>query len=282
MRVKSLLKRLFQALGFVVLKTESVDKYVSLVENYETIFRSGQDALFLNAMPDHHLKQLLSLSPNSKSQIRQDLFVLSTLDFKRNGFFVEFGATNGMDLSNTWLLEKSFNWNGILAEPAKIWLEELHKNRTATIDERCVWKRDGELLEFLEATHPELSQLMSDKENDFHSKDRVSRKTYSIESVSLGRLLQEHRAPKVVDYLSIDTEGSEYEILRKFNFKSHQFNCITVEHNFSEQREKIFKLLSSAGYHRVYVEVSGFDDWYIHESQMQKIHGKQHQGKKRN
>jgi len=280
--VKPLIKRLFQTFGFVVLKTESLSHYVSLVENYETNFRSGQDALFLNAMPDHHLKQLLLLSPKSKSQIRQDLFVLSALNFKKNGYFVEFGATNGIDLSNTWLLEKSFDWNGILAEPAKIWLADLHKNRTAKIDERCVWERDGEFLEFLEATHPELSQLKSDNGNDFHSQDRVSRKTYSIESVSLGKLLDEHRAPQVVDYLSIDTEGSEYEILREFDFNSYRFNCITVEHNFSKQRQKIFKLLSKAGYNRVYSEVSGFDDWYIHASQMQEIHGKQHQRKKQN
>ena len=98
----------------------------------------------------------------------------------------------------------------------------------------------------------------------------------------MGTLLAEHRAPQVVDYLSIDTEGSEYEILRKFDFNSYQFNCITVEHNFSKQRQKIFKLLSNAGYRRVYSEVSDFDDWYIHESKMQEIDGKHHQGKKQN
>ena len=54
------------------------------------------------------------------SQLRQDLFVLNELDFKENGYFVEFGATDGIKLSNSYLLEKSFNWNGILAEPARI------------------------------------------------------------------------------------------------------------------------------------------------------------------
>ena len=51
----------------------------------------------------------------SKSQLKQDIFVLLETGFKRNGFFVEFGATNGIDLSNTYLLEKRFGWNGILA-----------------------------------------------------------------------------------------------------------------------------------------------------------------------
>ena len=48
----------------------------------------------------------------------QHLFDLSELEFKRNGFFVEFGAANGIDLSNTYLLETEFSWTGILAEPA--------------------------------------------------------------------------------------------------------------------------------------------------------------------
>ena len=53
----------------------------------------------------------------SKSQIFQDLFVLYCLQNKSEGFFVDFGATNGVSLSNTYLLEKDYGWNGILAEP---------------------------------------------------------------------------------------------------------------------------------------------------------------------
>lgn len=48
-----------------------------------------------------------------KAQHLQDLFVLSELDYKTDGFFVEFGATDGLSISNTWLLEKYFNWKGI-------------------------------------------------------------------------------------------------------------------------------------------------------------------------
>jgi len=56
------------------------------------------------------VNNLLSLvSRLRKSQHLQDLFVLSELDYKSNGFFVEFGATNGLSISNTWLLEKYFN-----------------------------------------------------------------------------------------------------------------------------------------------------------------------------
>jgi hypothetical protein len=54
----------------------------------------------------------------SQSQYKQDIFVLTQLGFKRNGYFAEFGATNGLELSNSYLLERQFGWSGILAEPA--------------------------------------------------------------------------------------------------------------------------------------------------------------------
>src|SRR5260370_10835164 len=57
----------------------------------------------------------------SRSQILQDLWVSYELGERREGFFVEFGATNGIANSNTWLLEKTYNWRGILAEPNPLW-----------------------------------------------------------------------------------------------------------------------------------------------------------------
>jgi hypothetical protein len=64
----------------------------------------------------------------SKSQIFQDLFILFMVHEKREGFFVDFGATDGVTLSNSWLLEKSYGWNGILAEPAQCWHNKLQTN----------------------------------------------------------------------------------------------------------------------------------------------------------
>ena len=71
-------------------------------------------------MPLKSLEGLLQCFGESKSQLWQDLFVLSELDFKRKVFFVEFGATNSIDLSNTYLLETDFEWVGILVEPANV------------------------------------------------------------------------------------------------------------------------------------------------------------------
>ena len=76
-------------------------------------------------------------------------------------------------------------------------------------------------------------------------------------------MLEKYNAPSLIDYLSIDTEGNEFDILLSHDFSKYNFSVITVEHNYTEQREKIHKLLSKNGYLRKYKELSMQDDWYI-------------------
>ncbi len=201
-----------------------------------------------------------------RSQVGQDLFVLFSLDWKRNGYFVEFGATNGVNLSNSHLMEKDFGWSGILAEPAKVWHTELVKSRTAIIDFDCVWRESGQELQFAVAENAEFSTLSNFAASDAHKNVRRSATWQSVKTVSLNDLLDRYSAPKVIDYLSIDTEGSEFEILNAFDFGRRVISVITCEHNFSIQRENIYDLLVAHGYSRVYEGLSRWDDWYVHES----------------
>lgn len=209
-------------------------------------------------------EQLLKLMPFSKSQLRQDLFVLNSFGFKPNGYFVEFGATDGKQFSNTFLLEKEFGWKGILAEPAKTWHAQLRKNRAKSIiDRRCVWKVSGDIIQFAETPIPELSSINHIQNQDEHVYARKDSKLYNVETVSLQNLLVTNNAPHDIDYLSIDTEGSEFEILSSFDFNTFNIKIITCEHNYTENRDKIYNLLSQNGYRRVKQEISLFDDWYV-------------------
>ena len=208
-----------------------------------------------------NLSKTMHYFSQSHSQLRQDLFVLNQLNFKKNGFFVEFGATDGVNLSNTHLLEKEFNWNGILAEPAKVYHKELFENRNCYIEKNLVWKNSKSKLIFMETSIKELSTIKDYSKFDFHI--RKTHKQYTVDTISLNDLLKKYNAPNIVDYLSIDTEGSELDILNNFNFNSYQFRVITCEHNYSSNREKIYNLLSNNGYKRIMSDISHFDDWYI-------------------
>lgn len=210
------------------------------------------------------ISKIMQYFSQSYSQLRQDLFVLNQLKFKKNAFFVEFGATNGINLSNTYLLEKKFNWNGILVEPAKVYHKELTNNRNCFIEKKLVWKNSGSKLIFIEASNNELSTIKEYFKFDFHV--RKKDKQYTVDTISLNDLLKKYNAPDIIDYLSIDTEGTEFDILNNFNFNSYKFRVITCEHNYSSNRDKIFSLLSSNGYKRIMSNISQFDDWYINSS----------------
>lgn len=194
----------------------------------------------------------------SKSQLGQDVLALVVADFKREGYFVEFGATNGVTLSNTYLLEKQHNWQGILAEPGQQWFPDLETNRNAKIISKAVYSVSDLTLDFIEAG--ELSTISKFKSSDHHAR---SGRTYKVNTVALADVLREAKAPRFIDYMSIDTEGSEFEILENFVFEDYEFGLITIEHNFTEAQGKLDSLLSSKGYRRILQEVSEWDAWYI-------------------
>lgn len=248
-----LIQKALSVFDFVLISKKGLEKIKTLEEE-------NRELALMYYFPES-ASHYIHYKDQSRAQLQQDLLVLMHLNFKKNAFFVEFGATDGVSLSNTWLLEKEFGWKGILAEPAKIWHEELKRNRDSLIELNCVWKKSHEKLIFNEAES--ISTLQGFGEEDRHSDLRKIGKQYEVETISLLDLLQKHSAPEIIDYLSIDTEGSEYEILKAFDFDRYKFRVITVEHNYTSLREKIFQLLCGKGYRRLPTESSLFDDWYV-------------------
>ncbi|MEE7448422.1 methyltransferase [Methylobacterium radiotolerans] len=199
----------------------------------------------------------------SNSQLLQDLWVLYELKEKRNGYFVEFGACDGVSLSNTLLLEKTFGWQGALAEPARAWHAALYSNRSCYISDHCVYRTDGVEVLFNETDIGELSAVEDFSDGDFHAGFRQQGVQYPVRTISLNRLLSEAGAPRRIDYMSVDVEGGEFDVLQSLDFSRHDIALISVEHNFADTREKIFDLLTGLGYRRRFQQLSMFDDWYV-------------------
>jgi len=199
----------------------------------------------------------------SRSQLGQDFFALLANRFKKEGFFVEFGACDGIEFSNTYLLEKEYGWRGILSEPNRAYHAGLRENRVASIDHRAVSGISGQTRNFLAAgvngAFYELRNM---------GRWEQLKPSYTVGTVSLFDLLREHGAPARVDFLSMDTEGSELEILREFDFSSTRFSAITIELN--QNANEISSLLSSHGYLRVLSSHSQWDGWFI-DSRLQQV-----------
>ena len=96
---------------------------------------------------------------------------------------------------------------------------------------------------------------------------RADSLSYPVTTIALNDLLEAHAAPRVIDYMSVDTEGSEYRILKAFDFSKYDVRMMTVEHNFCEpDRENIRVLLAVNGFTRVFTELSKWDDWYVKDA----------------
>ena len=195
---------------------------------------------------------------DSTSQLGQDLLAVAITSAKRGGFFVEFGACDGLSFSNTYILEKHYGWSGILAEPSPQWAKELEQNRSAAKDYRAVFSSSGRVVRLLQMR--EAGALEGFGLEDLHQR---SGEFVEVETVSLHDLLLHHKAPQHIDYLSIDVEGAEFEILSGFNFSDYSFSLITLEHNFTAQGERAIEIVERAGYQRIFPELSDFDAWFV-------------------
>ena len=209
----------------------------------------------------------------SRSQLGQDIFALAVKGSSSPGFFVEYGATNGIDLSNTYLLETKFEWKGILAEPARAYHYDLFRNRSCIVDTRCVYSESGLSLDFLESESnatslTEYSTIADYAESgDAHAKARLEGAIkYKVDTISLMDLLDSNDAPRLIDFMSVDTEGSEADILEAFPFGTkYHVKSLCVEHNYVQQkRKRVNQLLVRNGYRQVFTHFSRWDDWYVH------------------
>jgi FkbM family methyltransferase len=251
-KIKELAAKLLLALGYSIRsKTKK-----SLIQR---IWGTGSD-------PGVSSAQEKNLLRHSKSQLGQDLLGLSISGLDKPGFFVEFGAADGVALSNSYILEKHFGWSGILCEPSTGWHKALKQNRSCVIDTRCVYSVSGDTISFSENYLGELSAITAYAEPNANGVLKRTTSSYEVKTISLLDLLKTHNAPSFIEFLSIDTEGSEFEILKSFDFQSYQFGAICVEHNFAETREKINNLLLANGYIQVHQDLSDFDDWYVQET----------------
>lgn len=215
-------------------------------------------------------QKMMQLMFTSTSERYQDIFALLACGGKEKGYFVEFGACDGVVANNTLTLEQQFGWQGILAEPAKCWHEDLKRNRSARIDERCVSSVTGNMLELYQAKTWGTSSV-----NKSHKYLGEVSTSYQVPTVSLMDLLKDHGAPSYIDFLSVDCEGHERSALQGFDFRKYRFGFICVEqHASSSDENDVSVLLEGAGYKVLFprhedkskpphMQISGIDLYYV-------------------
>ena len=224
------------------------------------------------------IEYIKNFENNFKSQLYQDLFASFIVQNNFDKTFLEFGATNGVDLSNTYILENTFSWSGALAEPDVNWIDSLKKNRTKSkIITKCIWSKSGEKMNFFSSKVGVLSTLDQFKNSDIKSMPGNSAQrnkegiNIEVETISLNQVIEEEFNNKSPSYISVDTEGSEFEILNSFNFLKYHPVVFTIEHNFTDLQQKIDQLMLDNNYVRIFKELTAFDAWYISSKALDKL-----------
>jgi FkbM family methyltransferase len=194
------------------------------------------------------------------SQAGQDKWVLKNVfSFKKNGYFVEIGAFDGIYLSNTYLLEKKFQWNGLCIEGNQGTYKKLSQNRRSICVNACVGSAGG-VIDFDQDGGTESGAWESSdplNEVPIHPKINIIK----LPTTPLSELLDAHQCPETIDYLSVDVEGMEEEVLKTFPFNKRKFICATIERPSESLRNQLRK----EGYVLV-IDQPGLDAFYIHGS----------------
>lgn len=200
------------------------------------------------------------------SQLKQDLNVLKTLNEKKNGYFIDIGASNGINLSNTYLLEKDYEWKGICIEPLPEEFELLKINRPKSICiNKAVYNTSNQIVSFAISNVDTMYSGIADCIDCHIEKVNSDKQLINVQTITLNDILEQNNAPNYIDYLSIDTEGSEFEIIKSVDLKKYIFGIIDIEHNFIEpRRTNIRDFLLLNGYLLNFE--NEWDDSYIHSS----------------
>ena len=191
------------------------------------------------------------------SQDNQDKY-LETNIFKgyKNGFYVDVGAHDGISINNTLYFEKNNNWRGINIEPIKKVFDKLVINRPNNINLNCaVCNNDGETDFLCNTGYTEMISGIKDN-FDIRHLDRLQRENIQYESITevikvetkkLETILYENDISHI-NYLSIDVEGAEFEVIKSINFDKVFIDVIGFENNYNNVSVPIVEYLQNKGF----------------------------------
>lgn len=182
------------------------------------------------------------------SQYNQDK-ILNEKFFKnkKNGVFLDIGAHDGITLSNTYFFESELNWNGICFEPIPSVFETLSKNRNCKLIKGCGWYEDTKKIFRVVKGYSEMLSGILESYNPTHL-NRIEQEcgtygsTYDdieVDCFEINKILKENNIKKI-DLISIDTEGSELEILKKIDYDYFDIDLILVEDNYGSRELDTF------------------------------------------
>jgi len=173
-------------------------------------------------------------------QAEQDKFVCNILNNKTDGFFIEVGSHTPIDINNTYLLESSLNWTGIMFEFQRKRFERMYKKH-----------------------RPNSNHVFGDAQQHNYRE-----------------IFNTYNAPQNIDYLQLDIEppSKTLNVLKALDGQvmgDYKFATVTFEHDYCHAkdvgpRKESRKILKDRGYYLVFGDITNkeprwvYEDWYVH------------------
>lgn len=180
----------------------------------------------------------------------------------RDGFFVDVGANQPKEGSQTWHLER-LGWRGVLVEPQPALAQKLKEQRRAAVF-ACACsspQNAGKVLPF------QLAGIQSSLNLNFFVAGMRKEEIIEVPVRTLDDILTEAGAPVPIDLLSIDVESHEIEVLQGLTLERWQPRLIFIEDLAFSTR--LHRLLRSRGYK--WVRRTGLNGWYVPEGSPIKV-----------
>jgi hypothetical protein len=166
---------------------------------------------------------MITYSQNNEEKILKNYF-----KEKLNGLVVEVGAASPEQISNSRFLIKNYNWDALLIEPNPVFykqLKEFYKNEEKVICLEC-------LVNDVPGVH-KFYYLNDGYGSTMHElfRDKVGGNFIEtfIEAKTLDSIISENLKNKKIDFLSIDAEGNDPNILKSINFNINDVELICLE-----------------------------------------------------
>jgi FkbM family methyltransferase len=193
---------------------------------------------FFTSIFPKNLKTYLKKFRKFNSLNQLDKKMLEFINYE-NGYFIECGANDGVDQSNTWYYEKILNWSGILIEPLSKQFQELKKNRSTKNKFFNMALCSSESNNTMILEDNDLTSSTS-KQNNKTVKSNI----VSVQSTTLTKILDEVSAPNLIDFFSLDVEGFEDQVIKGINFNKYNFKYFLIE----TKNEKVINFLFNKDY----------------------------------
>jgi FkbM family methyltransferase len=181
----------------------------------------------------------------------QDMVAYLYLQKKNDGFFVDIGANDGIIGSNTFIFEK-LGWHGVCVEPLPaVFNHKLKRSRKCDCYNVAISSKSNDSVEFFQAVGANQLSGLNEGMTESH---KMEAKTYgktkiiNVKTMTFDDIMGNYPDIKFIDFMSIDVEGHEMEILNTINFKKYKFGFLTIERS---EPERIVKHMQENGYQKL-------------------------------